>query len=169
VTEVATFAPPPLVSGSPLLWLGERVRWTHRAAVVRWHDEHRRWHVSEPKGSEEPTILEERDLDIIIPHSDDPWYRRRDPRELPFGHRINKSVVIWPEEGGDACVIGLIRRAVGESRRGSGRTVVGWGFEEEYEQGSFQATGYVNLYVLKSQLVGLDYFYAPWWAVTACG
>lgn len=149
---------------SGLLRLGEPVRYSHRAAVARWFlgaeyvpNPRPYWRLTEGMGKNEPyPVLGNHSADeeaVLRFTEDDPFYERR-------RGRANKTVFVWPEEG-EAVVVGLVRRAIGEGWRGARG-----GMFEDSEPGGFTADAYVDLYALGRRLRGVDYILAPWWAVT---
>lgn len=80
-----------------------------------------------------------------------------------FKGTSNKTLAIWPEQG-EAIVVSLIRKGIGES-------VAGYesGYETpEWEPGYFVAKEWAWLYVLKPSMVGMtDFLLAPMDAVRA--
>lgn len=153
---LALFAPPSKAPAD-FLDIGTRVRYSHRAAVIRHFDPHgwvltegRYWHDWRPPISRQ----EVKDEFGIFEH--DPWYTR--PRQPG---QPNKSLLVWPEEG-EAVLIGFVRRGIGRSTPPSGYTST---FEDSYEPGYFQAERFVPLYAIKPTLQGVAYMLAPTWAV----
>lgn len=161
--SLATFAPPLSVKRDELLPVGARVSWSHRAAVMR------RRRISEEAGAGTEWVTIEgvekfwrppmsKQVDDAFGLETDEWYQR------PVRGGLNKSVLVWPEEG-EGVVIGFVRRGVGESYSSSrGHGMFGDG--DDFEPGGFAAHGFVPLYAVKSRLEGLDYSLVPTWAAS---
>lgn len=158
--SLASFAPPSKQPRDGLL-LGDRVSWTHRAAVVRHTSKDGRSEWFPVEGTERgwrPMILADRQEPGLFGLYSDPWWSRPCPRSTP-----NKSVVVWPEDG-TGILFGYVRRGIGRSWGLSGGH--GGMFEDDYEPGGFAPTAYVPLYAVKVLLTGVKYMLAPTWATT---
>lgn len=147
--------------------LGDRIRFSHRAAVVRWrkndYGDGGMWLVTEglPKRAAwRPPIDPDPETPKVgfgLLSEPDDWYSR------PRADGTNKSILVWPETG-EGLVFGLVRRGFGESVPARGSTT--W-FEDNYEPGYFATDGFAWLYAVKSELDGLDYALVPPWAAEA--
>lgn len=108
--------------------LGDHVRFHHRACVARWQRSY--WTLHE--GSESFT-----------------------PVPGPPAGRVNKTLILWPEEG-DGIVIGLVRRAIGISHYGSSYSD---------DPGGFTALGMYDLFQVKRFLKDKRHMLVPVWAI----
>lgn len=150
------------------LELGARVRYHHRAAVIRkvhkdHHDrqlkpEHRYWApTKEGCGTDCDRFLYRPDGERWSPFTDQP----EDQTITLSNQSINKTIFVWPEEG-EGIVIGLVRRGIGRSVSGSS------GFNGEsydYEPGYFATHDWVWLYAVKTHLNGTEFIFVPMDAV----
>lgn len=147
--EVLTFAPQREVDRLPL---GAHVTYTARAAVARWRDSDQpnRWVLYEGAGRNENPFRAPEDL------FDEGWPQ---PILATGREHLNKSVIVWPEEG-SGIVIGFVRRGIGKSEKGY-MSHGGYYGEPEYEPGYFNPKVLVPLYAVKTHLLGLGYLLVP--------
>jgi hypothetical protein len=139
------------------LELGDRIRYHHRAAVARLPEklpgmgtgvfaspaQEFEWDIVSKEGGSPRVAFEEID-----------WLKR-----MPRNGKLNKTIVVWPEEG-KGFVFGLIRRGVGRSHRGYES-----GYEyPEWNPGGFSVSEWHWLYAVKTSLSGLSVIYVPLWA-----
>jgi hypothetical protein len=142
--------------------LGARVAYHHRAAVARWmtKDFHAvrpgqegRWGLFEGarKGARiDGSLTFETDLFADYPKQE------RGSRSV-----VNKTVMVWPEEG-VGVVTGKVRRQRGTSHRASS----GGGYMDgDFDPGYFDVAETFELYAIRHDLAGLDYILVPTWAV----
>src|SRR4051812_46458531 len=132
-----------------LIALGTRVAYHHRAAVARYRTKHRgRWELTEGIRKGEAGLTEgEPFVYLAVGFAD---YRR--PPGFAARGGINKTVMVWPEEG-SAVVVGLVRRGRGESHAPSGGANP-YG-DDDWEPGWFEAESYFDLYALRHELKGI--------------
>lgn len=83
--------------------------------------------------------------------------------KLQYG-KANKTVMVWPEDY-YGWVIGIVRKAIGESHAAY-HSSGGYWEPPEWEPGYCSVDMYVDLYVIKLAYVGVQYVYAPMWAVS---
>lgn len=153
-----------------MIALGTRVAYHHRAAVARFRSirgdfaaDLRGWELREGVCKNEyvnPAQGYAFDCDRLAD------LFRGWPQPLMPGRsqsRVNKTVMIWPEEG-SGVVTGQVKRGRGESVKSYTAASGPWG-EGEFEQGYFQADCYLDLYVIRHELKGTDYILVPTWAV----
>lgn len=138
--------------------LGARVRYHHRAAVARWQTKwtNPRWGLFE--GARRDVMRMEDGCHEVDLFADWPEQKRGRGGIV----RINKTVMIWPEEG-VGVITGKVRRQRGTSEAASrGGSVFG----DEWEPGYFDAVEAFDLYCVRHELRGADYILVPTWAVS---
>ena len=139
------------------LELGDRIRFHHRACVARipkndgatgifaGADVPLKWNAVQKEGGSPPFV----DFDT-------PQF----PGIIADRSKRNKTIMVWPEEG-EGIIIALIRRGIGHSYEGYTS-----GYEyPEYEPGGFSVQEWHWLYVVKRELLRMEFIYVPLWAV----
>lgn len=167
--------------------LGQHVRYTHVAVVVRWLPidredpaKGREWVVMEPKKWRDypPKMTPDYDgalfkFDDPYPSFGDPFYRRALVHHVRGEHApelLTKTVLVAPVESdtgfGEGVVIGLLRRGVGTGYRSHYSPGGMWG-EADYDPGFFVAQAMVPLLVVRHYLTERDYALVPTFAASA--
>jgi hypothetical protein len=137
--------------------LGTPVVFHHRAAVARWTKEKSDfswligWTLFEGVGKSEVKKSE------YVKYTE--MFRRWPEIKGRGDKTINKTVMVWPEEG-SGVVVGRVKRMRGISEPGRGYS------DGDYDPGWFNATDGFHLYALRATLDGLkDYIFVPEWAL----
>ena len=140
--------------------LGARVRYHHRAAVARYITKGMeltsmsgRWGLFEGARKHVHRIIEDcSEIDLFAAYPE---------QKRGTTSRINKTVMVWPEEG-VGVITGLVRRQAGTSHLSSRSYSGGW---DEFEPGYFDPLQTFELYAIRHELRGTDYILVPTWAV----
>lgn len=149
--------------------MGECVTYHHRAGVARYKKVHKDlpdvgWKITQGALSGEKDVLDPHD-EMVPKINVYFWNHRRysffnyPQRRFGYHGLINKTVMVWPEDGA-GWVVGLIRKAIGVSQRTTRSS-----YHNEIDQGYFAVEMYVDLYVVKTQYQGTDTILCPIWAV----
>lgn len=182
--SLALFAPPSKLRGDDRLPLGCRVRWSHRAAVVRWwwkdrdtktdsewvpreglsRNDRLPWLSALPRPEVDPSPFSSSPFHIVGRERGDTFWER--PIVRQHTERLTKSVFVWPEEG-EGVVTGLVRRGIGAAHKGYFSHDFEYG--PEWEQGYFATDAWASLYAVRWKLSGTDYLLTPFWAVEPLG
>ena len=136
-----------------MIALGTPVTYHHRAAVARYKRKY--------EGQERYWLLYEGSFNHMRP--DLGFDNERDMfRDFPLQGQernpINKTVMVWPEEG-SGVVVGLVKRMKGISSPG-------YGGGDDWEPGYFDAKEGFELYAVRRELRGTDYYLVPIWAAS---
>jgi hypothetical protein len=145
--------------------LGTRVRFHHRCAVARYGPldvppETRSWRLLE--GVEKNELAADRTLDLLADLFSG-WPEIRGGR---YQEQLNKTVMVWPEEG-SGVVIGVVRRGRGTSHAAGPMRSGPYG--EDYDPGYFASSDFFELYAIKRGIRGVAYILAPEWALSLDG
>jgi hypothetical protein len=139
--------------------LGARVSYHHRAAVARYRrpfegSKERRWTLHE--GASKTAYIRGAEPFTSLGQERDRFW------EWPAIHarngELNKTIMVWPEEG-TGVVIGRVRRGIGISSRG-------YGHGEDYEPGYFDPISWHELFAVRHELRGVEYILVPEWAAS---
>lgn len=143
-----------------MIALGTPVSYHHRAAVARFgppEAKQKTWALREGCRKGEyvnPVFLDGQFLADAF--ADRPAIAGRGSR------LINKTVMVWPDEG-SGVVVGRVKRGRGTSEPSHYSTSYEGG--EEFEPGWFNSHEWFWLYAIRHRLDGLDYILCPEWAV----
>lgn len=136
--------------------LGDRVRYHHRCCEARYvqvregaHDSDRFWNAVGigKKGLPWPDWFEDSPFD-----------------KLPKDGKLNKTIVVWPEEG-EGVLVAMLRRGIGVSN--PGYQTYDFEYGPDYEQGWFDTKEWHWLYAVKHSLNGMNVVLVPMWATEA--
>jgi hypothetical protein len=167
-----------------LFEMGVDIRYHHRAGVARYKKlfegiDEVGWKITQGVRSgekdfmpdegnpDDPFMLEVPNVSVEVLRTGVAYWHKRYmfakfPQARGRWYTLNKTVMVWPEEG-QGTVIGYLRKGIGQSSPGYTS-----GYEHpEYEQGYFAVDMYVDLYVVKTEFYGTDWILCPIWGVTS--
>lgn len=142
-----------------MIALGTLVAYSHLAAVARraGKDQYQQgWYIPVKGNGDVPVGVLDEGRPIFIDGQG---------TSLPSDKlgKYNKVVIAW-EQAGSGVVTGLVTKQMGVSNASSSYTNA-YG-EGDFDQGYFTNYGNIELYVIRHELRGSRFVYAPTWAVT---